>query len=195
MGELNLRERGDLVRALGSSITRGESAIGNAPLLLKQLLETGSWHEFDAPGVGVVHYDRFETFLVTPPAAGLGTTVDLVRRIVGDDPVALDLLDQALQNPVGHPTILYNIQDKAPTGTSSAAALRRLRKDRPDLHTKVLAGELSPHGAMVEAGFRKSSAKPAGTWDDVAELLSQIVDRLNRLEERVSELEHREDYQ
>lgn len=29
--------------------------------------------------------------------------------------------------------------------------LRRLRKDRPDLHQRVLTGELSPHGAMLQA--------------------------------------------
>jgi hypothetical protein len=28
-----------------------------------------------------------------------------------------------------------------PTGTSAAAALRRLRKDRPDMHARVLKGE------------------------------------------------------
>src|SRR5262249_27371209 len=34
-------------------------------------------------------------------------------------------------------------------------AERRLRKDRKDLHDRVLAGELSWHAAMVEAGFWK----------------------------------------
>ena len=42
-----------------------------------------------------------------------------------------------------------------PSGNSRAAFLRRLRKDRPDLHARVLAGELSPHAGMIEAGFRK----------------------------------------
>ena len=37
-----------------------------------------------------------------------------------------------------------------PTGTSAAAALRRLRKDRPDIHARVLAGELTPHAGMVD---------------------------------------------
>jgi hypothetical protein len=44
-----------------------------------------------------------------------------------------------------------------PDGTSAAAAHRRLRKDRPDLHARVLAGELSPNTAMIEAGFRKKA--------------------------------------
>ena len=42
-----------------------------------------------------------------------------------------------------------------PSGNSRAAFLRRLRKARPDIHARVLAGELSPHAGMIEAGFRK----------------------------------------
>jgi hypothetical protein len=42
-----------------------------------------------------------------------------------------------------------------PSGNSRAAFLRRLRKGRPDIHARVLAGELSPHAGMTEAGFRK----------------------------------------
>jgi len=42
-----------------------------------------------------------------------------------------------------------------PTGTSRAYALRRLREQRPDIHARVLAGEISPHASMVEVGFRK----------------------------------------
>lgn len=55
-----------------------------------------------------------------------------------------------------NPSLLDNIQEaKAPTGTSKDAALRRLRKDRADLHEKVIAGEISAHAAMIDAGFRK----------------------------------------
>lgn len=80
---------------------------------------------------------------------------------------ALDALDRVTQHPAGNSTgrnqhstgTFDNIQSsspvEAPTGTSSAAALRRLRKERPDLHARVLAEELTPHRAMVEAGFRK----------------------------------------
>jgi len=49
--------------------------------------------------------------------------------------------------------IFDNVQDsKAPTGNSQAQALRRLSKDRPDLHAKVLSGEIkSANKAMVAA--------------------------------------------
>jgi hypothetical protein len=50
------------------------------------------------------------------------------------------------------------------SGNSRAAFLRRLRKDRPDIHARVIAGELMPHAGMIDAGFRKARpAKPATT--------------------------------
>jgi len=49
---------------------------------------------------------------------------------------------------------LDNVKVEAPTGNSESAALRRLRKDRPDLHAQVLAEQLSAHAAAVQAGFR-----------------------------------------
>jgi hypothetical protein len=50
----------------------------------------------------------------------------------------------------------FGVQEvRAPTGNAAAAALRRLRKDRPDIHERVLAGELTANAGMIEAGFRK----------------------------------------
>ncbi len=40
-------------------------------------------------------------------------------------------------------------------GNSETYALRRLKRDRPDLADKVLDGELSANAAAIEAGFRK----------------------------------------
>jgi len=40
-------------------------------------------------------------------------------------------------------------------GTSASYALRRLAKDRPDLHAQCLAGAMTPHAAMLQAGWRK----------------------------------------
>jgi hypothetical protein len=37
--------------------------------------------------------------VATPPARGLGTDIALIKLIMGDDTEALNLLDQALQNP------------------------------------------------------------------------------------------------
>jgi hypothetical protein len=68
--------------------------------------------------------------------------------------------------------------NERPVGTSRAYALRRLRKDRPDIHARVLAGELSPHGGMVEAGFRKRKQPPP---DQPSKALRRILKLLDEL--------------
>jgi hypothetical protein len=78
----------------------------------------------------------------------------------------VDARDEASQRPSGaqpgnknaakeKETNDHNMNNRSrPWGTSQAQALRQLRHKRPDLHQKVLAGELSPHAAAVMAGFR-----------------------------------------
>jgi hypothetical protein len=74
---------------------------------------------------------------------------------------------QATQRAVGtnqYSERVYNNESdvhrhKARKGNSNEAAERRLRKDRPDLHTRVLTGELTWNAAMVEAGFRKAEGR------------------------------------
>ncbi len=54
---------------------------------------------------------------------------------------------------------VYNVHlAPVPRGNASTRALRRLRKDRPDIHKQVIAGTLSPHAGMVQAGFRTNDA-------------------------------------
>ena len=69
----------------------------------------------------------------------------------GDDPEALDELDKVGQRKGGRPKTHNNVQGKAPTGNRESAALRRLRKDAPELHAEVLAGNISAHAARTQA--------------------------------------------
>jgi len=83
--------------------------------------------------------------------------------------------------------LLDNIQEvaPAPTGTGRTTALRRLRKEADkgneeaaSLRSKVLAGEMSPHAAMVEAGFRpKTISIPIGRPERVAAYLRKHMPR------------------
>jgi hypothetical protein len=139
----------------------GGSGLRSLPAYIRQALRDEVWKERmirvtrqEFPG-----FRNFEEFVVSKPPKGLGSSIDLIARMLKDDKESLDLLDKLLQRQKGRPKpeTLYNIQGspvKAPTGTSQAAALRRLRAQRPDLHQRVLKNELSPHAAMVEAGFR-----------------------------------------
>ncbi len=73
-------------------------------------------------------------------------------------------------------------------GNNPGYAVARLQRDRPDLHERVLAGELSPHAAAIEAGFRKRTVsiplepKAAAaalrrhfTNEELAELIEALV--------------------
>jgi hypothetical protein len=149
-----LLENDTFVSELRDSIRDGAAGLSDVPGLLKCILKDGRWKRRTIKTGEVIEFDRFEEFVATPPLEGLGTDLKLIKRICGDDPEAIDLLDRALKRmPVdnihGHET--------RPSGTSEQRAIRKLREGRPDLHARVLARELSPHAAMIEAGFRQRS--------------------------------------
>lgn len=153
-----LRGNGHVVESLGHAISSGEHGLATVPGLVKRVISEGSWREFVTKRGELVEHESFISFVTTPPLRGLGSDLALLRRIVSDDSEAVDLLDQALQQPVGanqHTMGVDNVHiHERPTGNSGSAALRRLRKDRPDLHAQVLANQLSAHAAAVQAGFR-----------------------------------------
>jgi hypothetical protein len=95
---------------------------------------------------------------------GYGSPLERQRAKAARAAQRVDAKDCAQQRPAGRPKNVDNggsgggsviNGSRRPTGTSKAYALRRLRKDRPDIHARVLAGEISAHAGMVEAGFRK----------------------------------------
>jgi hypothetical protein len=145
--------RGQLTQSLGSALHRGGHALEDVPALLRRVLEERAWLEHTVVETGeiVPGFPSFEAYASAHQPEGLGANVPLIKRIVSNDPVALDLLNVVLDPVRGrhHDNIMMSEQ-----GTSKSHALRRLRKDRPDLHARVLASEMSPHAAMVAAGFR-----------------------------------------
>jgi hypothetical protein len=188
-GQLSLRQRATLVEALSSSLEHGGTALGTVPKALRRLLEEEAWREFTTSRGEHVTYERFADFVATPPLKGLGADIALIERITAEDIITADLLDRALQNPVGHPKSIGNNRPDRPEGTTKAKALRRLRKDAPELHSEVLAGRLSAHGAMVQAGYRPKTVTVSVTRpeavaksllkymsaDDIAKLITVLL--------------------
>jgi len=80
----------------------------------------------------------------------------------------LDVQDRANVRSAGRPKTLYNensdVQDlRAPTGTSAAAALRRLHKDHPDIHKRVFAGRSGTTRPSTSLGRRPAWPHPPHT--------------------------------
>jgi hypothetical protein len=158
-----LESRWDIVAATANALARGGASLQNVPGLIKRLIGEETWREYVTP-LGIETFQDFAAFIVHP--RGLATTIDLVERICGGDMDALDLLDKATMRKDGRPEkitnddageTVYNVNSSneraRPMGNSRGYALRRLRTHRPDIHARVLTGELSPHRGMIEAGF------------------------------------------
>lgn len=148
-----------LVDILGAALRTGGDAMTTVPGLLEELLTDGCWRDFTTEMGKPVHHIRFADFVVKPPLEGLGADVAVLRRVVAADVRIADMLDEALKGKQGARTDLVNNvnEDPRPVGNRRDTALRRLRKDEPALHEQVLAGELSPHAAMVKAGHRPAT--------------------------------------
>jgi hypothetical protein len=147
-----------LVDALGSSLRYGGNALEAVPELLKKILTEDAWREFITQRGEHVEHERFADFVTTPPLKGIGATAELLYRIAPD---LTDQLDKAFGRKTRTDKISVNddnINDsddlRRPSGTAQRAALRKLRKDAPELHSEVIEGRLSAHAAMVKAGFR-----------------------------------------
>jgi hypothetical protein len=156
--------------------------------------EVTSYHPGDAL--------KFWEFVQKPTPKGLGTTIPKLRRFCAADEDAirlLDLLDASAAREPGNPTgnnqytveqsgiddNIHNSKDReSPTGTSREAALRKLRKDRPDLHEQVVNGDKTPHAAMLEAGFRKPTMTVPK--EDIPALARALRNRLT--DDQIAEL-------
>lgn len=151
-----------IVHALQKSLVGGRHGLDTVPKLIKRIIQGELWKGFYCePMQSEVAHSSFERYVTDDLPTGLGTTIRMLKSICRDDVEALDAIDRATVGKQGSRTdIVDNINEvQRPTGTSRDAALRRLRKDRPDLLERVLANELSAHAAAVEAGFRKKPSQ------------------------------------
>jgi len=154
IAEESLQRASVTVNALAQAVRHGSTRLASVPGLIKQVIEEDLWHERQLPRSSIIeHYASFAAFI----ADGLGTTLPQLQDLCRRDRGALDAIDQVTQNPPSiHRGAFNNVKGTdAPVGNSSAYALRKLRKDRPDIHKRVLAGELSPNAGAIEAGFRQ----------------------------------------
>jgi hypothetical protein len=173
-----LRQRATLVDALGSSLTHGGTALGQVPGLLRRVLQEDAWREFETKLGKHVQHERFADFVTTPPLAGLGASMDLLRRIAKDDPELTRLLRQIEEPMPAHGEIgRARGSNTTSSGRGETYALRRLKRDRSDLAQRVIDGELSPHAAAVEAGFRKPTfTVPKAGPERIAQYLRRHLD-------------------
>lgn len=150
-----MRERGTVVNSAAQMLASGDVNLDTLPDLILRIINEDMWQQRAIPQHNwqlTPVFGSFEEFCTTGPLDGLGVSVPSLRDLCRRNIRAQEAIDRATQHETGvHGG--YNIPTR-PEGTSQAKALRRLRKDRPDLLERVLDGELSAHAAAVQAGFR-----------------------------------------
>lgn len=175
-----LLARDEIVSELRHSLSSTEHGLGTVPNAIKVVIRDKMWQERVLRQTGErVAFSSFAEFVTRPPLEGLGATLSQLRGVCRDDPEALDYIEQATtQKPGRRPSTTDNVSNKreAEQGNSTSQALRRLRKDRPDLHAAVLAGGKSPHAAMIEAGFRPKTVTIPLTVDGATRLMLRLSD-------------------
>jgi hypothetical protein len=72
------------------------NGLDTAPSLIRRVLEEGSWRNFTTPRGEHVEHKTFESFITTPPTAGLGKSLAEVVRVIGNDSEVLELLAQEI---------------------------------------------------------------------------------------------------
>jgi hypothetical protein len=156
-----------LVQSFKSSRRLPES-LAQARRVLVRIINEDLWRAFYWPndlGPEIASFVSFEEFVTAPASSGgLAWSLEDLRDYARGDPKATDALDRVTQRRAGgdrkSQAAKINVSiahvDRPTTG-SAQRALRVLREKAPELHAKVLAGDLSANAAMIEGGFRKKT--------------------------------------
>lgn len=155
---MNEQEAGVLVEALWSAVSRGGKSLDQIPTMVRRLLETGAWKKRTIRTGKVVEHSSFYSFLTSPPLNGCGYDPAKIVKLISGDIETLALWRAAMtakkgKRPRDNTDNVSIINESH--GNTRAYTVSRLKIQRPDLFTKVVAGELSPNKAAIEAGFRK----------------------------------------
>lgn len=169
--ELSPRYAGEIVASCATAIFHGAHTLVNIPGLIKRIVQEDLWAHYERTD-GMQEFTTFPEFV----EKGLGTNIASLQHLCRDDNEALDVLDRAVVASPGRPR--KNVDNvniiRRPTGNSASQAIRRLRRDRPDLHARVITGELSPNEAMLAAGWRRKRISMfVGDPDRAARLLKR----------------------
>lgn len=156
-----LVKRGYVVDSLAGAIRDGDHGLKLVPGLLKRACNEQCWRERLVEATGeIVRFDSFVQFIEEHPPEGLGVDLDTLKRLCIGDQEARDIIDRETRRPAHRPVNSNNVTtsiEPAIRGNTAEYALSKLRTDAPELHRQVLDGALSPHAAMVEAGFRRKT--------------------------------------
>lgn len=141
-------------------IDGGRKAFQTVPVVLQRIIEDRLWSErVDRNGKPFQSFEAFATHILWH---GLESSIDDLLIYCRKRPDVQALIRGevgAITAQVHDDKGRFTRSDIVTTGrgNSPTYALKRLRRDRPDLFQRVVSGELSANAAAVEAGFRRQT--------------------------------------
>ncbi len=140
----------------------GKKAFDLVPTYLANIIKDREWEKrYNRKGKS---FTSFEAFISADLWEGLETSVDellVYCRKRKDVQKLINTEIKAIEKTAHDERGLFTRIDIVKTvgGNNPTYALKRLKRDRPDLADKVIAGELSANAAAIKAGFRKKQVK------------------------------------
>jgi hypothetical protein len=148
---------GDLQRAMGDG---GGKLFKVVPAMLRAVIEDRLWAE--RPDRNGEPFASFEAFVHHRLGWGLESSIDDLLNYCRGEPDVQALIrgEVAAAGPVGanqHTAGVRNTHSMSGEPDTAVRALRRLKRDNPELAAEVIAGRISAHAAAVQAGIRKAT--------------------------------------
>ena len=174
--KINKEEVLDIVVQQFRKATVDFKAIGNA---LVTIYSKEWWREVTpSGGLGTKHFDTFFEWLEAPSPWGCDSTKEAIMPILKEQNLlAYNKIrgweDASNKNGTNQYSGCDNITP-SDRGDDPTYKVRRLQRDAPEYAAKVLAGELSPNAAYIEAGFAKRKQSFTIDKDGILKLFQKL---------------------
>lgn len=135
-----------------------EHLLGQLPWMIADAIDKQVWTTYQS-SLKDRPWGTFEAWVAHPLWEGLNSSVDELLFFCRKEPEVQQRIRAALgemPKPGGKREHGDNVtMPPLDRGNSETYALKRLKRDAPELAEKVVRGELSAHAAAIAAGFRK----------------------------------------
>lgn len=197
-GELNEIEKGQLCQTTIEAFYDAKGGLKQFPGLLKKIIATKAWERRITRGKVFELANLRELITESPLRGGWGEDVRTVEHVIKDDPECLAMFREAMVQHGGDrrsEAIKGNnvSLERQPRGNSRAFSIDRVKREcEPEVVAKVMAGEISPHAALVKAGIREN--RQVYIPKDPAKAAEKLVDLfgmkfVNAMLEHIAEVE------
>jgi hypothetical protein len=174
--EMNEIEKGQLATDTIRCFNLVSGSLSDLPGLISKIIREKVWERRIHNG-RLIELPNLRALITEPFPRGWSEQPDKIEAIIKADVESLALFREAMVEGHGGDRKTINIKsdnvtlDPVERGNSKSYTVSRLKRDRPDLFGKVVAGELSANKAAIEAGFRR---KPT-TIDQIKTLWSKAT--------------------